>query len=524
LPAVRDKVKARGVNRAGVWWDTPLAVVVFALLSAAAVRFISQRGYTLYYGDAQAHLNIARRIVDSRTPGFDQLGTVWLPLPHLLMTPLVRDDYLWQTGLAGAIPSAVCFVLAAAFLFAAAKSEFASNAAGAAAAALLALNPNLLYLQSAPMTEPVFLACLMALLYFTLRFRRTQSMAPVIGAGLAAFAGTLTRYEGWFLIPFVSLYLFAVAKRRSLAVAAVFVILAALGPLAWLAHNAYYSGDALAFYRGPDSAKAIQGAAFYPGDHNWAVAWLQFCTAAQLCLGPALVWAGLLGALGALVKRSIWPLMLLSLPPFFYVWSVHSAHTPIFVPSLWPFSYYNTRYGLAILPLAAFAAASLVAWAPPRLRAITAAAVIGIGVAPWIIEPHLESCITWKESQVNSEARRAWTSEAAEFLRSNYQPRSGVFTTFGDITGIFERAGIPLRDTLTWDNWPHWPAAVARPDLFLREEWAVAMGGDPVQSAINRAFLRGPRYTLQKMIMVKGAPVIEIYRRDSQHGLVAGLK
>ena len=118
----------------------------------------------------------------------------------------------------------------------------------------------------------------------------------------------------------------------------------------------------------------------------------------------------------------------------------------------------------------------------------------------------------------------AWTSEAAEFLRSIYRPRSGIFTTFGDVTGIFQRAGIPLRDTLTWDNWPHWPAAVARPDLFLREEWAVAIGGDPVQSAINRAFLRGPRYTLQKMIVVKGAPVVEIYRRDSQRGLASESK
>jgi len=65
---------------------------------------------------------------------------------------------------------------------------------------------------------------------------------------------------------------------------------------------------------------------------------------------------------------------------------------------------------------------------------------------------------------------------------------------------------------------------VARPDLFLREEWAVAFGGDPVQSAINRAFLRGPRYTLQKTIMVKGSPVMEIYRRDSQRGLVTDSK
>jgi hypothetical protein len=506
--------------QSGVWWDTLLAAVVVALLSAAAVRFVRQRGYTLYYGDAQCHVGIARRVIDSRTPGIDQLGTPWLPLPQLLMLPLVGDDYLWQTGLAGAIPSAVCFVLAAGSLFASAKAAFSSRAAGAAAAALLALNPNLLYLQSTPMTEPVFLACLMALLYFTVRFKRTQSMGSVIGAGLSALAGTLTRYEGWFLIPFVSLYFLAVAKRRPLAAGALFSFLAALGPLAWLAYNGWYWGDALEFYRGPSSPKAIQGGAFYPGDHNWAVAWLQFGAAARLCLGWPLLWIGIAGALGALVRRTVWPLVLLLLPPAFYVWSIHSGSTPIYVPTLWPFSYYNTRYGLAMLPVAAFAAAALVAWCPPRLRAIAVIAVIGIGVAPWMRQPHLEACVTWKESLVNSTARRAWTSEAAEFLRFNYRPHSGIFTTFGDITGVFQRGGIPLRDTLTWDNSAYWTAAAVRPDLFLREEWAVAYGGDKVQSAINRAILRGPRYTLQKTIMVKDAPVIEIYRRESQRGLL----
>ncbi len=80
-------------------------------LSAAAVALCSSaRATLLYYGDAEAHLNIARRIVDSRTPGCDQIGTVWLPLPHLLMLPFVRNDWLWRSGLAGAIPSAICFV------------------------------------------------------------------------------------------------------------------------------------------------------------------------------------------------------------------------------------------------------------------------------------------------------------------------------------------------------------------------------------------------------------------------------
>ena len=60
-------------------------VVLLAAISFSAATWVHGRGYTLYYGDAEAHLNIARRVVDSRTPGPEQLGTVWLPLPHIAM-------------------------------------------------------------------------------------------------------------------------------------------------------------------------------------------------------------------------------------------------------------------------------------------------------------------------------------------------------------------------------------------------------------------------------------------------------
>src|SRR3954470_3702704 len=156
--AVKRTAKSKIQNPRSGPWDTLSAALLLAILSAGAVWFVMQHGYTLYSGDAASHLSIARRVTDSRTPGIDQVGTVWLPLPHLLMIRPAADDQLWRSGLAGAIPSATCFVLGAAFLFAAAKSVFASRAAGAAAASLLALNPNLLYLQSTPMTEPIFLA------------------------------------------------------------------------------------------------------------------------------------------------------------------------------------------------------------------------------------------------------------------------------------------------------------------------------------------------------------------------------
>jgi hypothetical protein len=498
-------------------------IAVFGLLAAlswATVAFFYRHAYLLYYGDAQAHLNIARRILDSRTPGYYQFGTVWLPLPHLLMLPLVRDDRLWQTGLAGAIPSAICFVLAGTFFFRAAARVFRSRAAAVCAVCLLALNPNLLYLQSTPMTEPVFLTALCALLYFSVRFRESQSLGSVVGAGLSALAGTLVRYEGWFLIPFVTLYFLLAARRRRLAAGLLFGALASLGPLYWLAHNWWYYSDFLEFYDGPYSAKAIyqraldSGMSRYPGDHDWPKALRYYAAAVELCVGPLLFWmGGVAGVVAALFRRAVWPLVLLALPPVFYIWSMHSSATPIFVPYLWPYSYYNTRYGLTALPFLALAGAALATMAPQRLRALAALGVIAVGTVGWVAYPRMEGWICWKESQVNSAARRAWTRETADFLRAHYRPGEGIFTSFGDLTGIFLQAGIPLRATLHEGNEPHWPAAVARPDLFLWEKWAVAISGDKVATAILRAQKSGPRYDCVRTITIRGAPVIEVYRR-----------
>src|SRR5581483_1295968 len=125
-------------------------------LSGAFLALCCAHGWTLYYGDAQAHLDNARRIVDSRTPGYYQIGTVWLPLPPLLMLPLVWNTCLWHTGLACAIPAACCFVLAGSFLYLSSRRVFQSEAAAWAATLAFALNPNLLYLQATPMTEPMF--------------------------------------------------------------------------------------------------------------------------------------------------------------------------------------------------------------------------------------------------------------------------------------------------------------------------------------------------------------------------------
>jgi hypothetical protein len=489
-------------------------------VSAAAVAWIHSHGYTLYYGDSEAHLNIARRILDSRTPGLFQIGSVWLPLPHLLMLPFVMSDALWRSGLAGAVSSAISFVAAGMFLFASARRVYGDRAAAAATLSVFVLNSNALYLQATPMTEPVLFGTLAALVYCAVRFRESQSLAWAALAGVAGAAASLARYEGWSLIPFAALYFLAAARRR-IAAAFLFGAIASLGPALWLAHNWWYWGDALEFYRGPYSAQAIyqrsligSSMGHYRGYHNWRDAWLYYRNAVWIAAGGPAVWLGLAGAVAAVFKRALGPLLVLLMPAAFLVASMHSGATPIFMPHMWPYSYYNTRFGVTALPALAFAAGALVAAIPARRRAPAWLLAAALAVVPWLRSPWPQSSICWKESQVNSEARRAWTRQAGEFMRAHYRRGEGILMSFGDLPGVLREAGIPLRESLHEGNVPAWQAAVARPSLFLFEEWALAIQGDPVDEALAKASRQGLRCHLVRTITVQGAADVHIYRRN----------
>ena len=272
------------------------------------------------------------------------------------------------------------------------------------------------------MTEPIFAAALTALLWATLWYRDSPSLRAILAAAAASIAASLTRYEGWFLIPFVVLFFLHRNHKRD---AVIFAVLAALGPLAWLAHNQYYYSNALEFYNGPFSAardlrapRAL-GTELYPGDHHWFQAMHYYFAAMNLTIGPVALGAAAFGTLICLGRRYRWPLVLLALPPLFYVWSMHSGGTPVYVPDLWPHAWYNTRYALAALPLVAFTGGALVASLPRHWRfaagaILTIASVAALGLHRDGQSQAMSAC--WKESELNSIARRDWTGQAAAYL------------------------------------------------------------------------------------------------------------
>jgi hypothetical protein len=110
---------------------------------------------TFVHIDAIAHVNKARGLFDNVAPGFMQLGSIWLPLPHLLIAPLTRFDSLWLSGIAGSLLSLACFVGTSIFLYSIGYAWTGSRLVAWMSFLCFALNPRLIYLFTTPMTEPL---------------------------------------------------------------------------------------------------------------------------------------------------------------------------------------------------------------------------------------------------------------------------------------------------------------------------------------------------------------------------------
>ena len=261
-------------------WDSEVRLLAWlaTCVSVFSFLFYFQRGDVLLYGDAVAHINIARRVFDSKTPGLLQLGTVWLPLPHLLMIPFLISNEMWQRGVGGSIPSMVAYVFGVIGMFRLvrgalsrdAEPDAAARVAAWTAAFVFAANPNLIYLQTTAMGEALYLAFFIWAVVYLSELLRGDAKASTKCA-LCLAAACLTRYDGWFLAAAVSAIvmlfsLFADSSRGQKSVAfriprvalTRFVLITAAAPLLWLAYNGIVYRNPLEFANGPYSAKAIE--------------------------------------------------------------------------------------------------------------------------------------------------------------------------------------------------------------------------------------------------------------------------
>jgi hypothetical protein len=527
-------------------------------VSVFSFTYFSRHGDVLLYGDAVAHINIARRVFDSKTPGLLQLGTVWLPLPHLLIMPFIISKQMWQTGTGGSIPSMAGFVLGVLGIFRLVRTAFAGNGeVGAAAKAgdakavawasaiVYCANPNLIYMQATAMGESLYLAMFIwAVVYFS-EFARGGAKAErlLTKCGLCLAAACLTRYDGWFLAfvllvgavvatakapPFDKLRAGFLAKdarngapgflvSTSRTTVTKFILLAVAAPLLWLAYNAVVYRNPLEFVNGPYSAKAIEQktATVNPAKGNLLAAGSYFLKAAELDVGGG-NWVGrlwlalaLLGSLVAGFSGRGRVALLLWTPLPFYALSVAYGNIPIFVPVWWPFSEYNVRYGLQLLPaFAVFVPVGIafLAQSAAKIRKdislsgrANLLAVAGVFVlliatyaAIWRADP-----ICYREATINMHGRVALDTQLAGWIKS-LPTDSTLLMYLGAHAGALEQAGVPLRRVINEGNhrvWRQpvdpdglWERALANPEEYA--DYAVGFDGDPVWIAAEDRHLK----------------------------------
>ena len=352
--------------------------VVAAALSIASFLYFFANGMTNVYGDGVAHVNIARKVVDSPDDSlwqrYMQIGSPWLPLQTVLMLPLVANDWMWRTGAAGSFVSMLSFIIATLSLYLLAKSFYGREEGRwrellpLLSVGVFAINPSVLYLQSTPMSEVLFMAALATAVYFLQRWVNEPSGKRLAIAALAMTVATLTRYEAWPAAA-LSIIIVALASRgdRNFRVkdVALYSSLVAIGPLYWFWHNWAIYGNALEFLTGPNSARGIYvqnrvnfaWSKMFVG--NPALDVLTMAAAVAVCVGPFVLLLGGAGFFRWLIaeRRSLVttsPALLLIVTFLFHVWSIYRGEIQVFPLSA--FGLLNVRYGLPhVLAVALFA-------------------------------------------------------------------------------------------------------------------------------------------------------------------------
>jgi len=506
-------------HTARVAWTEWLAVLACcALASLAAIVWSWRNGVMLNYGDAVAHLHIARRVLDSHRPGFTQLGSVWLPLPHLLMIPLVQVYAWWANGVAGLIPSMLAYLAGCVGIYRLAR-HWLSPVSAALGLAFFALNPNLLYLQTTAMTEPLFVCEMIWVAVWLVEWRtsmdedprRTGRLTWLIAVVLVA--AVYTRYDGWVMALAAWVSMGVVLLRQGKLRSPAFWLASALvvaAPLAWFVYNAAAFGDWLYFARGPYSANAIElrtatpGYPPHPGWHSLWVSLVFYVKAAELdaaakAWGAALLMLTALGTLCAWLtarRRAFGWALLLWFPLPFYAYSVAYGSVPIFLPVWWPHSWYNTRYGMEMLPALAlslgFAAQfwllAVDQFKPSKIdsRWVNTAAVLLFAVLVLNAAEMLrEQPLTYVEGVKNIESRRPFEAEIPPVLRSLLKDRPGgeVLMETSVYPNLVAFSGIPLRQTINESDKEFYRAALAAPAAHAAV--VLAFDGDEVDAAVK---------------------------------------
>ncbi len=431
-----------------------ITTIMIGIASIGILYLIDENSF-LYYGDAVSHLYGARRFVDSNDPGIIQMGTVWLPLPHLMMLPFSLDNSLFSSGLAGIINlplHALTAVLIYKIIFVQTKRPWIAIVGGL----LYASNPNLLYLGVTAMTEAPFLLFFMTSVYFLQKWiievQNNINLKYILLSSIFVSLATLCRYEAWILAPvlvlFAIVFSFKKIKNKKIILVILISLVSFTGIAFWTGWNQIMYDNPFEFASAEFYAASSQAVErpyrdfLYLQPQN--VLYI-YGAAAVMISGPTLLAFAAVGYFSYLrekikiIPNSIYFFMIL--PTLFTMFTMFVG---IGEMSQW---WFNARFATFLTPLVIILA-SITLW---KLEKINKKMILGIiigGLFIFQIASSSFGVVTYLDAYGGwSYKQSPYAKQTSDFLYDNYDDgKILIMTGSAQTHRIMISSGIDLKD------------------------------------------------------------------------------
>ena len=238
---------------------TEIAIFFTAILAEITfgLYLVYRWGSTFESGDSISHLYIASTVVNNGAQSnLANLGTVWLPMFHILVMPLVLIEPLYRTGFAGTIVNAlatggICVIL---------YRLLGGGKLGILASVLFMANAFTLFFGATPMMEQTAIFFMVLTAYYFKRYWEEDDLIAFMKCSLALLFGVLTRYEVWAVALLVATFFLIKELKGRRFYRLAYIHLPFWGVLAWLFWNLAIFRDPLMFLHHPMApAKQVAG-------------------------------------------------------------------------------------------------------------------------------------------------------------------------------------------------------------------------------------------------------------------------
>jgi len=527
------RIKSLTLKNIRNWLEKNYLLIIITSLSFLSIFYYSyylNNGLGLAYNDARSHLDIGRRVVEGLKPGLAQLGSVWLPLTHVLMIPTIWSDFMWHTGLSGALISMVSFVATGVIIYLFLKKIGVGSLGGFFAVVVFATNLNILYLQSTAMTELLLIATMTAASYYFMLWSKAEKYTNLINCAFFVMLSTLTRYDGWFLFLFVILMIFIIilvkkdvsvrfdvllkSLKESKNKIILFSTLGGFGIILWFLWNLVIFKDPLYFVFGPFSAHAQQTQLLEAGEldskFNIGLSTILYLYALfynSYAYTTLLGFAGLIAIWFSSIKKEVKiALLALMAPLFFNIIALFLGHSVLFIQGISGNTWFNVRYGIMLLPAIAIFSGYLV----DKFKSLRWI-LIGFFAFTTFFSFTSSDAVTIDDARIGSSQKNV--TEVAGWLNQNAKDESGfILISAASHDAIIFSSGIPMKKIIHEGTGLYWETALATPDKWAR--WIVMRtydDNDSVWKSVSRT--KG----FQKYRLVETYPFATIYQLKEEY-------